>query len=778
MTFKFQLLPKVLELVLELKQYPIMAYQIRERMRQEIFERGVISLSDFEQEVRQKAVDSQQREGLTDPWAEEPPDIWQQRVALIRDDLTDFYFAHNIRHERFKEIVQETLKQRAPDHKVVISFNPEMAPWSLLFALGQKYESYPPEKLAQVQHHLKEIIVVLTKGMISDQLNFVALAREFFTVADLTEIRRRRIGRGKIGGKAAGMMLAWKILQRIEKETGYDYWQHISIPDSYFIGADVFYDFHELNNLFPYINQKYKSREEMEADYPKICQAFIGANFPDDVIESLRSVLDKVGDAPLVVRSSSLLEDNFGFSFAGKYDSFFLPNQGTPKENLAALTQAISKVYASVLSPDALLYRKHMGLLDYDERMAILLQKVVGTRYRHYFFPPLAGVAFSHNPFRWNPLIRREDGMVRLVWGLGTRAVDRVSNDYPRMIALSHPTLRPEIGIQAISKYSQRFVDVLNLERNTSETLPISQVISSDYPHLKLLASLEKDDYVQPIYSLLDNPDPQSIILTFDNLLTQTDFVPLMSSLLQTVERHYGRPVDTEFAIEIVPGFPRPELKLSLLQCRPLSFREWGQPLQIPADVPETDKIFTANRLVPHGIVSDVRYVIWIAPRSYDQITDLTMKLQIARVVGEINKRLEGQRFILIGPGRWGSANVNLGVKVTYADIHNASALIEVALARGNHAPEVSYGTHFFQDLVEAQIYPLPLYPDDHDTLFNWQFFDNAPNALPELVPTCAKYADYVKIIDVPAVADGRHLKIVMDSEKDQALGYLHLKGN
>jgi len=778
MTFKFQLLPKVLELVLELKQYPIMAYQIRERMRQEIFERGVISLSDFEQEVRQKAVDSQQREGLTDPWAEEPPDIWQQRVALIRDDLTDFYFAHNIRHERFKEIVQETLKQRAPDHKVVISFNPEMAPWSLLFALGQKYESYPPEKLAQVQHHLKEIIVVLTKGMISDQLNFVALAREFFTVADLTEIRRRRIGRGKIGGKAAGMMLAWKILQRIEKETGYDYWQHISIPDSYFIGADVFYDFHELNNLFPYINQKYKSREEMEADYPKICQAFIGANFPDDVIESLRSVLDKVGDAPLVVRSSSLLEDNFGFSFAGKYDSFFLPNQGTPKENLAALTQAISKVYASVLSPDALLYRKHMGLLDYDERMAILLQKVVGTRYRHYFFPPLAGVAFSHNPFRWNPLIRREDGMVRLVWGLGTRAVDRVSNDYPRMIALSHPTLRPEIGIQAISKYSQRFVDVLNLERNTSETLPISQVISSDYPHLKLLASLEKDDYVQPIYSLLDNPDPQSIILTFDNLLTQTDFVPLMSSLLQTVERHYGRPVDTEFAIEIVPGFPRPELKLSLLQCRPLSFREWGQPLQIPADVPETDKIFTANRLVPHGIVSDVRYVIWIAPRSYDQITDLTMKLQIARVVGEINKRLEGQRFILIGPGRWGSANVNLGVKVTYADIHNASALIEVALARGNHAPEVSYGTHFFQDLVEAQIYPLPLYPDDHDTLFNWQFFDNAPNALPELVPTCAKYADYVKIIDVPAVADGRYLKIVMDSEKDQALGYLHLKGN
>ncbi|MFZ5917949.1 MAG: PEP/pyruvate-binding domain-containing protein [Chloroflexota bacterium] len=773
MTLESQDPPKVLELVLELKQYPILAPKIRERMRQELFSRGVITPSDFEREVRQRAIASQLREGLSDPLVEEPEDVWQQRLEMLRDDLTDFYFAHNVPHQRFEWIVRETIRRRKPDREVVLSFNPELAPWAMLFALGQEYEGYPPEKRETVQHHLKEIVVVLTKGMISDQLDFVALAREFFTVSDLQEVYRRRIGRGKIGGKAAGMMLAWKILQRVSSGAGFGFASYLTIPDSYFIGADVFYDFHNLNDLFPYMNQKYKSRDEMEADYPAIRRAFIGAHFPDDVLERLRWVLEQMGNAPLVVRSSSLLEDNFGFSFAGKYDSFFLPNQGTLEQNLAALSRAISRVYASTLNPDALLYRKHMGLLDYDERMAILLQKVVGQPYRGYFFPALAGVAFSHNPFRWNPRIRREDGLVRLVWGLGTRAVDRVSNDYPRMIALSHPTLRPEIGAQAISKYSQRFVDALDLQANTIETLPVAHLIRGDYPHLNLLASLDKGDYVQPIYSLLDDPDPNSLVLTFDNLLAHTSFVPMIKSLLQTIEQHYGRPIDTEFAIEIVRGLPHPELKLSLLQCRPLSFREWGQPVQIPEDVPLADTLFTANRLVPHGQLSGVRYVIWIDPRAYDRIPDTTTKLQLARVVGHLNKHLEGQRFILMGPGRWGSANADLGVRVTYADIHNASALIEVALARGEHAPEASYGTHFFQDLVEAQIYPMPLYPDDPNTVFNWPFFDNSPNTLPDLLPQDAIFADYVKLIDVPAASGGRYLEILMDGETDHALGYL-----
>jgi hypothetical protein len=783
--------PKVLDVVLKLKQYPILSRQIRDRMREEILRRGVITREDFEQEVLQKARESQEREGLNDPFGEEAPGVWAQRLAIIRDDLTDFYFAHNCPPSLFEHIVQEVVAPRTPDREIVLTFNPELAPWAMLFALGEEYESYPPEKKATVQHHLKEFVVVLSKGMLSDQLDFVGLARELFTIDDLKDIRSRRIGRGKIGGKAAGMMLAWKIIQRHGMEADPELASRISIPESCFVAADVFYDFQALNNLVPYMNQKYKSLDEVRADYPKLRRTYLAGQFPRDVVEQLADLLAEIGQEPIIVRSSSLLEDNFGFSFAGKYDTFFLPNQGTPGENLQALKRAIAAVYASVISPDAIAYRRRMGLIDYDERMAVLIQKVVGMRHGSCYFPALAGVAFSHNPFRWNQRIRREDGLVRLVWGLGTRAVDRVSNDYPRMIALSHPALRPEMGAQAVQKYSQHLVDVLNLEKNAPETLPVVDVLSGNYPGLHLIASTNKGDYVQPILSLLDNPDPRSLILTFDNLIAKTDFIRLMQFLLGTLEHYYERPVDVEFAVRQLgpqrlgalrraPGGAAQGagIELSLLQCRPLSFRNQGVSVPVPADIPREDQLFTASRLVPHGVVEDVRYVIWVDPGAYDRIPDSCTKTQVARVIGRLNQTLgdassQGERFILMGPGRWGSSNQNLGVKVSYADIDHASVLVEVALAQGAHAPEASYGTHFFQDLVEAHIYPLPLYPDDPDTWFNWEFFQNAPNILERLLPADAGHSDTIKVIDVPAVAGGRRLSIVMDGEHDQALGYL-----
>jgi len=329
------------------------------------------------------------------------------------------------------------------------------------------------------------------------------------------------------------------------------------------------------------------------------------------------------------------------------------------------------------------------------------------------------------------------------------------------------------MGARAVSKYSQRFVDVLNLETNAFETHPVSKVLSSDYPGLPLLASVNKGDYVQSLFSVLEEPDPNSLVLTFDNLIAKTKFVALIKFLLQTVEQHYGRPVDMEFAVRQVGGRANPELELSLLQCRPLSIRAGGGAIQIPNDVPAGDTLFTANRLVPQGLVSKIRYAVWVDPVKYDQIPDPATKTQIARVIGQINWALEGERFVLMGPGRWGSSNLNLGVKVSYADIDNASVLIEIALAQGDHAPEASYGTHFFQDLVEAQIYPLPLYPDDADTVFNWNFFRSAENALGRITPDCADYERYIKVIDLPAATRGRHLEIAMNGDAEQAIGYL-----
>jgi hypothetical protein len=782
-------MPKVLALYLKITQYPILARRIRERMRQELFSRGIISPRVFEEEVREKAVLSQRREGLYDPLVQEAPEIWEERLRWIREHLTDFYFAYNLPHELFEDIVQEIISERAPQPEgLILPFNPEIAPWDLLFAQGEEFESYPPERRAKVRHHLQEIIVVLIKAMISDQLSFVGIAKEWFTIADLKEIRRRRIGRGKIGGKAAGLMLAWKILNseqeedngnsEQEKGSELDIKSHLAIPESYFIGADAFYDFLSLNRLHDTLNQKYKTREQIEADYPAIRQAYIGGRFPDDIVWGLRELLKEVGNAPIIVRSSSLLEDNFGTSFAGKYDSFFCPNQGTLEENLEALTLAISKVYASVPSPVPILYRQHMGLVDYDERMAVLIQKVQGTQYRNFFFPALAGVGFSLNPFRWNPRIRQEDGFLRVVWGLGTRAVERVAGDYPRMVALSHPQLRPEAGAKEIKRYSQHFIDLIDLAGNELKTLPISEVLSVDYPAVRFLASVDKGEYLQPMFSQIRNVDPQKMVLTFDSLLKDTTLVPLMKAILKKLERQYGWPVDIEFTVDIGSAYPHPSLMVHLVQCRPQSSHEsdWRQAASFWDEawaIPEEDVLFSADELVPHGLVPQIRYVVYVDPEKYDRIPDPATKMQLARVVGHINHRLEGERFILMGPGRWGSSNINLGLKVTYADIHNTSVLVEIALARGDGTPELSYGTHFFQNLVEARIYPLPLYPHQDGTVFKTAFFQESPNVLKDLLPSDGKYAEYIRVIDVPAVTGGRYLEVVMDSEKGKALGYL-----
>jgi hypothetical protein len=774
-TFEHDALPKVLELYLEISQYPTLASAIRERMRGELYARGIISPGDLEQEVKHKSILSQKREGLTDPYGQESADLWQRRMAHFRDSLTDFYFAHNLPHTLFEHIVRDVLARRVPDDDFFLSFNPELAPWDMLFSQGEAYEALPPVQRAKVEHHLREIVVVLTKGLISDQLAFVGIAKELFTVADLQKIRHRRIGRGKIGGKAAGMMLAWKILNLPESNEETDLRSHIVLPESYFVGADVSYDFVSMNDLHHIVDQKYKTREEIEADYPRIREAYIGGRFPDDVVEGLRGVLARVGHRPLIVRSSSLLEDNFGTSFAGKYDSFFCPNQGTPEENLKALLLAISKVYASVFSPDALFYRRQMGLLDYDERMAILLQEVQGERHGDLFFPTLAGVAFSHNPFRWTPKIQPEDGFLRLVWGLGTRAVDRVANDYPRMVALSHPELRPEIGVTQIKRYSQHRADVINLAENEFQSHPVSDLLSMDFPSARLLVSVDRGDYLQPPPPYDPNLAPRELVLTFDGLLTKADFVPLMRNILRTLSERFGRHVDVEFTASIVPGYPRPEFSVHLLQCRPQAQREASAALRIPPTVAETDILFTADRLVPRGRVQRIRHVVFVDPEAYDRIPDQSTRLQVARVVGQLNNVLEQKRFILMGPGRWGSANIELGVKVTYADIYNTAMLVEIGLSHGESAPEVSYGTHFFQDLVEAEIHPLALYPDQGETVLNWRFFRESPNVLSQLLPDCAHCAKLVRVIDVPAVANGRQLEVIMDDEENHALGYLRL---
>jgi hypothetical protein len=759
--------PKVLTLYLELTQYPILAGRIRERMRREIFRTGVISQEALEAEVQEKAIQSQQREGLVDPLKQEHPDTWAQRLALIRDNLTDFYFAYNLPHERFVEIVRKTLSERSPTQEVVLTFHPELAPWDMLFAQGEAYETLPSKERSRVEHHLKEIKVVLTKAMISDHLGYVGIAKDWFDMADLRGVLDRRIGRGKIGGKAAGIVLADCILRKSADKALLD---RLHVPRSWFLGADVFYQFNQLNGMVGFANQKYKDEQQIRAEHDSIREQFRAGRFPNEIVDGLRSILDQVGHLPLIVRSSSLLEDSFGTSFAGKYESYFCPNQGTHEENLRRLMDAIRNVYASVYSAEVLLYRRLNGLLDYDERMAILIQEVQGNRLGDYFLPDAAGVAFSRNQFRWSPRIDRSAGFLRMVWGLGTRAVEQIGGDYPRLVALSHPHLQPDSNPDHIRRYSQRQVDVIDFKANRLRTIEIDQLIRPDLPHLRLLAERFSDGHLQEFVSIPIDLNPKEAVITFDGLLRRTPFAGLMRHMLETLERAYTIPVDVEFLVLLgESGAQGRSPAIHLLQCRPQS-RLRAEAVELRRDIPADRRIFVSQRLVPDGRVTDVEYIVYIPPSAYDPLDHQT-KIELARLIGRLNEQLADKAFILIGPGRWGSENPDLGIPVRYGDIYRARALIEVA--NDESAPEPSYGTHFFQDLVEAHIYPLALALSDPGAEFNETFFEDAPNALLNLIPEASAWLNILRAIHVPEASDGALLELAMDGDAGVAMAYL-----
>jgi hypothetical protein len=760
--------PRVLTVYLELTRYPILADRIRERMRLELFQRGVIGRETFEDEVHEKARQSQVREGLTDPLTQESPDLWEQRLWITRQQLTDFYFAYNLPHALLEELVRQTLADRLPAQDVMLTFHPELAPWDMLFAQGEAYEALPPPELARMQHHLEEIKVVLIKAMISDHLSYVGIARRWFEMADLRAIRARRFGRGKIGGKAAGMLLAEKILRQSAPP---DVRLNLRVPPSWFLGADVFRQFVQLNDLVRFANQKYKDHEAMLADYPEVRALALAGEVPSEIVDGLRQILEQAAGAPLIVRSSSLLEDSFGTSFAGKYESHFCANQGTPAGNLAALLDAVRSIYASVYSPDVLLYRRRMGLVDYDERMAVLIQQVQGRRQRGFLLPDAAGVAYSRNAIRWSPEIRRQDGFARIVWGLGTRAVDQIGGEYARLVALSHPVSRPEPDPLRIRRYAQQNVDGIDLSANAFRTIPVAELLTAETPHLRYLAQRFEESSFSDIVSLPLDLAPEQLTLTFDGLLRRTPFPALLRDALQALEHAYGVPVDIEFVLQLDgEEGTAPTPYLHLLQCRPQTQADSVAGFA-SGDIPEERRLLVAQGMMPDGLVNGIRYLILIPPQVYAALPGDAERRQLAQVIGRLNRRLAGEIFVFLGPGRWGSTHPDLGIPVGYADIYHARALIELTADAAATPP--SYGTHFFQDLLEARIYPLGVALQDPATFFAAGLFDSAENALPALLPQEQRWASCLRVIDLERMAGAPRASLVMDGERGSAILYL-----
>jgi hypothetical protein len=400
------------------------------------------------------------------------------------------------------------------------------------------------------------------------------------------------------------------------------------------------------------------------------------------------------------------------------------------------------------MNEDALTYRLQRGMAQQDEQMALLVQRVSGAHRDIYFFPDLAGVGLSYNTFVWQKGMDPKAGMLRIVYGMGTRAVNRVENDYPRIVALDAPLVKPYAKKEDMQRFTQREVDVLNLRQNEFQSLPAPDLLTADIEaHLDLIAS--RDMSASEYMKSLGRPANDVWVLTFDDLLSNTSFAKIMSKMLKKLEQVYRYPVDIEFTANFDS---QGKTRINLLQCRPFQTKGHYSRVELPEKIAKTKILIRQEANFMGGSVYQaISRIIYVDPQGYAKL-HLSEKFEVARLVGKLNRQIgrrEAMPTILLGPGRWGTTTPAMGVPVKFSEINNITAIGEIAYQDGALIPDLSFGTHFFQDMVEMDIFYMAIYPEKEGVIFNDAWLKKQPNILTDLMPDDARYADVVRICDV-----------------------------
>jgi len=600
----------------------------------------------------------------------------------------------------------------------------------------------------------KELVRELCRIMVGREKRISQLAQNSFSLEDLINIKSRLIGSGFIGGKAAGMLLAQKIL---ENDKSFDWDQYLEPHDSFYVGSDVFYSYIVENGWWKLL-MKQKTKEGYFEVAPEMKENLLRGEFPGQVRERFQEIIEYFGQSPIIVRSSSLLEDSFGNAFAGKYESLFLVNQGDPEQRYSEFEEAVRRVYASTMDEGALAYRLQRGLDQQDEQMALLVQRVSGSYKKSYFLPDLAGVGVSYNTFVWNSELDPKAGMLRLVFGLGTRAVDRVEDDYPQTIALDQPLLRPYADKEGVSRFSQHNADLLDTSHNCLRTVSVTDLLNDELG-VKLDLITSPDPHTERKIKELGMKAKRPWLITFKKLLSNTRFTEIMQKILKTLENRYQYPVDIEFTVNFTDD---DTFKINLVQCRPLQTKGLKASVKLPENIEPGKVLFTSQGYTMGGSISQpIKRIIYVDPQAYVE-TPISQKYSIARLVGKLNRQIANREItptILFGPGRWGTTTPSLGVPVNFAEINKITVLVEIAYEGGNLMPELSFGTHFFQDLVESDIFYVALFAQKESIEFNKDKLWEMSNLLTDLFPEEHKYADVVKVYEV----DSGQLQIMCD---------------
>lgn len=493
------------------------------------------------------------------------------------------------------------------------------------------------------------------------------MIRKYFRPRDYFQLRDRMFGSGSLGGKACGMLLARKIIHTELPE----YRKYFEPHDSFYIGSDVFYTYIVSNNCWETrIGQRTEEGYFTKAEALK--DALLSGTFPPDIREKFRNLLEYFGQSPIIVRSSSFLEDGFGNAFAGKYESVFCVNQGSPEERLEAFEAAVRTVYASTMDIFALEYRKQRGLQHSDEQMAVPMQNSVADRHR----------------------------------------------------------------------FSQRIMDVLDTEKNELTETEIYSMLEN-LPLWYKKAVMERDYEAEAALKRMNRPR-QVWFTTCQGLLENREFTELMQKMLKTLDRVYGNPVDIEYTVNLDE---QGEFVVNLLQCRPLYTGGRGTVTEIP-ELPEKNIFFRLkDSAMGSSVKEKIDVVVQIDARAYYEYP-YALKPQAAEAVGAINTyyKVKKKHILLMTPGRVGTSSPELGVPVSFAQISGFCGICEVSDNRAGYMPELSYGSHMFQDLVEAGIFYCALWGDERTVKYNEAFFGDLENLFPAICPERKELAEIFRV--------------------------------
>ena len=569
------------------------------------------------------------------------------------------------------------------------------------------------------------------------------LVKKHFKPEDYFRVRDHMVGTGMVGGKTCGMLLARAIIRNLAPDINAVLEPH----DSFYVGSDVFYTY-IVDNDFWGIRVRQRTEEGYFTLAGELADRLRSGRFSREIEEQFTHILEYYGQDPYIVRSSSILEDGFDNAFAGKYESVFCANRGTPEERLEEFENAVRTVYASSAGLSALDYRKRRGLDRRDEQMALLVMRVSGSAYGSYYMPCAAGVGYSFSPYKFLNDIDSSAGMLRLVAGLGTSAVDRTEGSYPRLVSLDKPEATNFTTVAEKHQFSQRKAEVVDLKTRSLNRVPLDD-LEPVLPAYVKNQVLEHDTEAEA--SLHERGIWRNIcFISCLGLVRNREMMERMQRMMHLIQKEYGEPVDIEFTINVSESR---EYMINLLQCRPLQVFKDGGGVTVPENVRAED-ILLETRHASMGPSREVKLdrIVYVDPVKYYQLP-YNEKTAIAALIGQINWKYRdtGTHMMLLVPGRIGTSSPELGVPTAFSDISGFDAVCEIAENRAGYNPELSYGSHIFQDLVEAQILYTAVFPGERTIRFRPELLRQVPNRIGE-IPGGAEKQEVICLADVSAL--------------------------